>query len=88
MKAKNGFVLRTIVDEYMIMPTGANIGKFDGTVVLNEVSAFLWEKLQEETSREALLSALLAEYDVEPEVAEKDLDALLQRFCEYGLLEG
>lgn len=88
MKAKDGFVLRTIVDEYMIMPTGANITSFDGTVVLNEVSAFLWEKLQEETTREALLAALLAEYDVEPQVAEKDLDALLKRFSEYGLLEG
>lgn len=87
MKARDGFVLRTIVDEYMIMPTGANISQFDGTVVLNEVSAFIWEKLQQPVTREMLLAALLAEYDVTPAVAEKDLDALLQRLAEYGLLE-
>lgn len=87
MKAKDGFVMRTIVDEYMIMPTGANISRFDGTVVLNAVSAFLWEKLQTPTTRTELLNALLEEYDVPKETAEKDLDALLQRFAEYGLIE-
>lgn len=87
MKARDGFVLRTIVDEYMIMPTGSNISRFDGTVVLNEVSAFIWEKLQQPVTREMLLETLLAEYDVTPAVAEKDLDALLQRLAEYGLLE-
>lgn len=88
MKAKEGFVLRTIVDEYMIMPTGANITKFDGTVVLNEVSAFIWKELQQETDRESLLKALLAEYEVSREVAQRDLDALLEKFRELGILEG
>ncbi len=87
MKAKDGFVLRNVVDEYMIMPTGANIGEFDGAVVLNEVSAFLWEKLQSSVTREELLNALLEEYDVPKDIAERDLDALLKRFDEYGLIE-
>lgn len=86
MKAKDGFVLRTIVDEYMLMPTGTNIGRFDGTVVLNEVSAFLWEQLQQETSRQALLEKLLEEYEVSREAAEADLDALLEKFRNLGLL--
>lgn len=87
MKAKEGFVLRTIVDEYMLLPTGTNIGRFDGTVVFNEVSAFLWQKLQQATTRQNLLDALLEEYDVSQDVAEKDLDALLERFSQLGLLE-
>lgn len=87
MKAKEGFVLRTIVDEYMLMPTGANITRFDGTVVLNEVSAFLWNRLQQDTDRDALLAALLEEYDVPREVARQDLDALLLKFTDLGLIE-
>lgn len=87
MKAKNGFVMRTILDEYMIMPTGTNIGVFDGTVVLNEVSAFLWEKLQQSTTREQLLAALLNEYEVPQEIAETDLDTVLEKFSQLGLLE-
>ena len=87
MRAKNEFVMRSVVDEYIIMPTDDNINRFDGSVVLNEVSAFVWEKLQENTTREELLAALLNEFDVAQAVAEKDLDALLARFREYGLIE-
>lgn len=86
MKAKNGFVMRCVVDEYMLMPTNDNINQFDGSVVLNEVSAFVWEKLQNETTAEEILTALLGEFDVPEAVAKKDLEGLLNRFREYGLI--
>jgi hypothetical protein len=87
MKIKNGFVLRNVVDEYMVMPTGDNIAAFGGAMVLNEASAFIFKQLQNEVSRDDLLSAMLAEYDVDEQTAAKDLDALLARFAELGILE-
>ena len=87
MKAKPGFVLRNVVDEFILMPTGDNIGKFNGTVLLNEVSAFVWEKLQNPMSREDLLRAVLDEFEVEKAVASADLDALLATLKEYGVIE-
>lgn len=87
MKAKSGFVMRTVIDEYIIMPTDANIDRFEGAVVLNEVSALVWKKLQENVTREELLEAVLNEFDVSRETAEKDLDTLLKRFTEYDLIE-
>ena len=87
MKIKEGFVLRNVVDEHIVMPTGDNIAKFDGAVVLNEVSAFVFKQLQNAVSREDLLEAMLAEYDVARETAEKDLDALLESFAQMGLLD-
>ena len=87
MKAKQGFVLRNVVDEFILMPTGDNIGKFNGTVLLNEVSAFVWEKLQNPLSREDLLTAVLNEFEVEKAVASADLDALLATLNEYGVIE-
>lgn len=87
MKAKPGFVLRNVVDEYILMPTGDNISKFNGTVLLNEVSAFVWEKLQNPMSRSDLLSAILDEFEVEKAVASADLDALLETLRGYGVIE-
>ena len=87
MKAKDGFVLRDIVGEKILMPTGSNIGKFKGTVLLNDVSAFVWNKLQTPMSREDLLAAILDEFEVEESVAAADLDALLATFTEYGVIE-
>ena len=87
MKIKKGFVLRNVVDEYMVMPTGENIASFDGTVVLNEVSAFIFRQLENAVSRDDVLTALLAEFEVDEATAAKDLDVLLDRFRELGLLE-
>ena len=87
MKAKPGFILRNVVDEYILMPTGDNIGKFNGTVLLNPVSAFVWEKLQEPISREELLKAILDEFEVEKAIASKDLDTLLETLKRFDVIE-
>ena len=87
MKAKPGFVLRNVVDEYILMPTGENIGKFNGTVLLNSVSAFVWEKLQNSLTREELLQEILNEFEVEKAVASADLDALLETLKGYDVIE-
>lgn len=87
MKAKADFVVRNVVGEYILMPTNDNIRKFDGTVVLNEVSAFIWNQLQQETTEETLVEAILQEFEVEWEIAARDLKALLARFADMGLLE-
>ena len=88
MVAKQGFVLRNVVDEHILMPTGDNIGKFNGTVLFNDVSAFVWEKLQSPMSKDDLLQAVLDEFEVEKDAAEADLDALLKQLYEYEVIEG
>lgn len=87
MKVKDGFVLRNVVDEYIVMPTGDNIAKFEGAVVLNEVSAFVFEKLQHPMSKEDLLQAILDEFDVDEETAKNDLDALVEKLSDMGLID-
>lgn len=87
MKVKDGFVLRNVVDEFIVMPTGDNIAKFDGAVVLNEVSAFVFEQLKHPVSKEDLLLAMLAEFDVDEETARKDLDDLIEKFQSMDLIE-
>ena len=87
MKIKEGFVLRDVMDEYIVMPTGDNIAKFDGAVVLNEVSAFIYRLLQAPMSRDDLLTAVLNEYDVDEATAAADLYALLRKLADMGVLE-
>ena len=87
MNIKPGFTLRRVVGENMVMPTGKNIKDFGGTVVLNEVSAFIYEQLKQPISREDLLAQILAEYDVDEATASADLDALLDQFRQMDMLE-
>lgn len=89
MKLKPGFEIVEIDNDYLALPTGENIAVFAGSVVLNEVSAALLRELSKrECSREDLLELLLNEYEVERDVAARDLDMILKTFAELGLIEG
>ena len=87
MKIKSGFVLRNTAGEYVVMPTGKNISQFDGAIILNEVAAFVWEKMKESVSKEELLEYILSEFDVCEDQASSDLDVLLEKLRKYGVIE-
>lgn len=87
MNIKKGFTLRRVAGEYLVLPTGENIRTFDGAVVLNEVSAFIWDQMQQPIAKEDLLALIRDEYEVTEETAAEDLDALLEQFRQYGMLE-
>lgn len=87
MKIKQGFLLRSVADHHVVIPVGSAQVDFGGMISLNEVGAFLWERLAEERSREELLDALLERYQVDRERAAADLDAFLVRLRGADLLE-
>lgn len=87
MKIKSGFVLRDAAGEHVVMPCGQNIGEFDGAIVLNDVAAFVWEKMSDSVSREELLEYILSEFEVDRDLAAKDLDVLLDKLRGYGVIE-
>lgn len=87
MKACSGFILRNIAGEYMLMPAGERIGSFRGAVLLNELSAFIWDKLQAPNTRDGLLAEILAQYEIDEGTAAADLDAALANLEQLGIIE-
>ena len=86
MKIKDGFVLRQVCGEYMVMAVGRQTLDFKGLIKLNESGAFLWEQLKEDRTEQELLAALTAEYAVEEAVAKADITAFLTSLREAELL--
>ena len=86
MKLKKGLKLRKLGGEYMVAPTGAAAKELHGVIRLNEVGAFLWDKLQKEQSEESLISAILDEYEIDTKTAESDVENFLKAIREAGLL--
>ncbi len=87
MKAKGGFILRNVVGEHVLFPVGDNINQFNGTLLMNEVSSFIWEQLQNPSTRDDLLAAVVNEFDVDEARAAADLDTLLAKLREYDVIE-
>ena len=86
MKIKNGFVLRNICDDYIVVAVGRQTLDFKGLIKLNESGAFLWEQLKSDRSEEDLLAALTAEYAVDEATAKADIAAFVSSLKEADLL--
>ena len=87
MKIKQGFVLRQVADATIVVPAGKASLDFNGMITLNDTAAFLWKLLEEETDEEALLAAMLKEYDVDADTARAGIEKFLGKLKNEGLLE-
>lgn len=86
MKVNGNYVLKKVADSYIVVALGGDIVDLNTIISLNDTGAFIWKQLENETDKEAVVSALLAEYDVTNEQAEKDVDSFIQKMTEAGLL--
>ena len=87
MKVDKEFILREIAGDYIIIPTGKTVLEFNGLITVNEVGVDIWNMLQEEVTFEDLVQGILAEYDVEEEVAREDIQEFLNTLIEGGILK-
>ena len=85
MKLKDGFILRTVAGETVVLPA-AGMTDFDMMITLNETGKFLWERLAVGAEEADLVKDLLAEYDVTEEVAAKSVAAFVARLKELDFL--
>lgn len=54
---------------------------------LNEVGSVVWQLINEPRTVQSLYDAVLAEYDVEPQTCEHDVQVLLRDLLEAQLIE-
>ena len=87
MKIKDGFMLREVAGSYIVVAVGSAVKEFNGVINLNETGAFLWKILEKGAEKEDLLTALTAEYEVEEDLAKKDIDKFIEKLSEVNLLK-
>ncbi len=87
MRIKDGFELKEIAENYVVIPTQSRVVDFSSMIMLNEVSAFLWLQLKEEKTEGDLLKSVLKEYDVDRETAERDIKIFVKELAAAGVLD-
>lgn len=86
MKLKDGFVLGNIAGEHVVLPSGDNLD-LSVMTTLNDTGKFIWEQLETETTEEKIVDAILAEYDICREDAQKHVTVFVEKLRSYGFLE-
>ncbi|MBQ3492837.1 MAG: PqqD family protein [Clostridia bacterium] len=87
MKIKDGFILREVAGNYIVVAVGNAVKDFNGVITLNETGSFLWKKLEKGATEEELKTALLEEYDVTEEIATRDIGLFVKKLTDAGLVK-
>lgn len=88
MKIKEGFTLRQICGEYVVVGEGLAQVNFNKLLSLNETAAYLWQNLEgKDFTKEDMVKLLLENYEVEEARASKDVDKLLETWQKEGVVE-
>ena len=87
MKIKEGFVLRKVGKEQVVVAIGPAAAALNGLIKLNASGVLLWKALEQGADQKALADALVREYGISRQQAETDAAAFLKPLQEIGCVE-
>lgn len=87
IKRKDNYIFRKIVKEMVLVPVKQDVAEMEYIFTLNEVGAYIWDKLSQATTVEEVEQAVVAAFDVDPAVAEEDIHLFLEELKALDALE-
>lgn len=87
MKFKEGYKVRSMAGENVVIMQGTAGSDMTRIISLNDSSLLLWNELQGKEFEVADVAAILVEnYSIDTEVAERDAKAWVEKLAECGLI--
>ena len=86
MRIKNGFVLREVAGQTMVIATGEASKNFHGMIKLNGTGKIIWQGMQEGLADEDIVVKLRELYEVDEEQAMQDIKVFVAKMEEMGFL--
>lgn len=88
MKIKKGFIVREVAGSYLALATGELSKEYNGSLTLNSSAKFLFDNMQEDTSKEEIVKKMLEYYDdIDESVALDAIDKFVSKLKEENLLD-
>lgn len=86
MIIKKEFIKRQIGEDTILVPTGTTVYEYNGLFAMNELAGFLWDLLPEAEDEEALVKAVLEEYEVTETAARADIREFLDKLRDMQII--
>lgn len=88
MKTVEGYVLKSLGSQNLLVGVGANVAHSGVLRKLNESAAYLWKSVEgKDFTEETLVDLLLEEYDVSRETATEAVKELVKDWLEQKVVE-
>ena len=86
MKKADGYVIKKLEDEYVILPYGTRTEEVNEVITLSETAGFIYEKADQAENIEQLVQLVGKEYGVEASVVYEDVAEVVKTLQEKGIL--
>ena len=88
MKLSEGFMLREMAGQWVVVPIGNAVVDMNCIITLSPSAALLWKELEIGVDDVATLAgAIMKEYDIDYETALNDSEEFIAQLKEIGMLE-
>ena len=88
MKTKQGFHLRNVCGENVIVAEGIENIDFSKIISMNTSAAYLWQKVEGQPfTADDLARHLCDEYEVDENTAKTDAQTVVKQWLEAGIIE-
>ena len=87
MKIKEGYVIRKVMGNHVVIATGAQSKDFHGMVKLNDTAAEIWELISKGMTEDEICAAMLESYDVDENQLRTDVKKTLKTLIDQGFVE-
>ncbi len=86
MKMQEGFVMREVAGQYVVVAVGEASKTFHGMIKLNSTGKDIWEGLEKGLTEEEIVEILVEKYDVQNSDVKNDVQEFLKQMREVGII--
>ena len=87
MKIKEGFVIREIAGQSVVIALGAAAKSYNGMIKLNDTAKLIWQGLEKGQDKQTIVDSILEEYEVDRDLVEKDFDTFINALKGANIIE-
>lgn len=87
MKIKDGFVLRDVAGQAVVIAVGEASKSFHGMINLNSTGRVIWQGVADGLSEEEIADRLTKEFEVDLNTAKSDVHSMISKMQRTGVIE-
>ncbi len=86
MKIKEGFILREVAGNYVVIACGDDVLDFNSVITVNELGSIIWNGIEDGKNKTEIIDLILSEYDIDKDTASSDFDEFVTLLKSQGII--
>jgi hypothetical protein len=87
MKIKEGYILKSVAGSNVVIATGTERFDFKGVITFNDTGAEIFNMLNGTYTVDEIIEKIVKDYEVPYETAKTDVENLIEKMRNQGLIE-